>query len=457
MHEGFYLGPLEWSIAPRQKWLIAGRNGAGKSALVSALQGEGKLMAGAIAFDPTLAAVVSADLQETLIEQERLQSDGEDERLVGTPVIDILNGLSPDQERLADFIDAFDLAACLRQPFRTLSTGETRKVLLVRALASSRPLLILDDPAKGLDASSSSRLQAVLETATRDRTVLYVTNDIDNAPQWINHLVLVEAGRLTYCGPSRDLELKPWLNQMMTLADETLPLPERYPNALPELAPDAPLVDMRQVQVAFGDRVIFSGLDWRIQPGEHWQITGANGSGKTTLLNLITGDSPHCYTNDLTVFGFQRGSGESIWQIKQYIGLVSSGLHLAYRVSSSLENVVISGFFDSIGVYQKASDGQIQIARGWLRRIGLDAARRQPFNQLSYGNQRLVLIARAMVKQPSLLILDEPCLGLDAPNRSLVLSLVRQLIKNRHTTVLYVSHDVQDRLAEIPHTLSLSE
>jgi molybdate transport system ATP-binding protein len=157
------------------------------------------------------------------------------------------------------------------------------------------------------------------------------------------------------------------------------------------------------------------------------------------------------------VFGFQRGSGESIWQIKQYIGLVSSGLHLAYRVSSSLENVVISGFFDSIGVYQKASAEQIQIARGWLRRIGLDAARRQPFNQLSYGNQRLVLIARAMVKQPSLLILDEPCLGLDAPNRSLVLSLVRQLIKNRHTTVLYVSHDVQDRLAEIPHTLSLSE
>jgi molybdate transport system ATP-binding protein len=213
---------------------------------------------------------------------------------------------------------------------------------------------------------------------------------------------------------------------------------------------------MRQIHVAYGDRVVLTQFDWRIESGQHWQVTGANGSGKTTLLELITGDSPHCYTNDLTVFGYKRGTGESIWQIKQYIGLVSSALHMAYRVSSSLENVLVSGFFDSIGVYQKPSEAQRQIVGAWLQRLGLDAVRQQPFNQQSYGNQRLLLIARAMIKQPALLILDEPCLGLDAPNRALVLALIEQLIARAQTTVIYVSHDARDRVDSISNTLALS-
>jgi len=157
----------------------------------------------------------------------------------------------------------------------------------------------------------------------------------------------------------------------------------------------------------------------QINPGEHWQLTGPNGSGKTCLLSLITGDHPQCYVNDIRVFGFQRGQGESIWQIKQFIGYVSTQLQWEYRVSTSVRNVVISGFHDSIGLYTKPSDVQKNIADQWLDVLGMRHRANEPFTQLSHGDKRLLLIARAMVKHPPLLILDEPCLGLDDINRQL--------------------------------------
>lgn len=198
-------------------------------------------------------------------------------------------------------------------------------------------------------------------------------------------------------------------------------------------------------------------MDWTIQAGEHWQVTGPNGSGKTCLLNLITGDHPQCYTNDIFVFGMQRGSGESIWQIKRYIGYVSSSLQWEYRVSINVRNVIISGFYDSIGLYQKYTDRERVIAEQWLALLGMSERATEPFNQLSYGDQRLVLIARAMVKHPTLLILDEPCLGLDDLNRQLVLALIEKICAGTETTVLYVNHRAQDNIAGIHQHLALSQ
>ena len=170
---------------------------------------------------------------------------------------------------------------------------------------------------------------------------------------------------------------------------------------------------------------------------------------------MITGDHPQCYVNDIVAFGFQRGQGESIWQIKQFIGYVSTALQWEYRVGTSLRNVIISGFFDSIGLYSKYTDQQGIIADHWLALLGMSDRADQPFNQLSYGDKRLLLIARAMVKHPPMLILDEPCLGLDDINRQLVLALIERICADSETSVIYVNHHPGDTIPGIEHSLAL--
>jgi molybdate transport system ATP-binding protein len=221
------------------------------------------------------------------------------------------------------------------------------------------------------------------------------------------------------------------------------------------LNPAEPLVRLKEVSIRYGEITIFENLSWTIERNQHWQLTGPNGSGKTGLLSLITGDHPQCYVNDIFVFGFQRGHGESIWQIKQYIGYVSTALHWEYRVSTSVRNVIISGFYDSIGLYSKYTDRQREIANAWLAVLGMSGRADEPFNKLSYGDQRLLLIARSMVKHPPLLILDEPCLGLDDMNRQRVLALIEKICVGSETSVIYVNHHPEDKIAGIEHYLAL--
>ncbi|MCE9944141.1 ATP-binding cassette domain-containing protein, partial [Aeromonas rivipollensis] len=165
--------------------------------------------------------------------------------------------------------------------------------------------------------------------------------------------------------------------------------------------------------------------------------------GKSTLLALITGDHPQGYSNDLRLFGVRRGSGESIWEIKRHIGLVSPALHLDYRVHCSVQTVILSGFYDSIGLYTRPGDRQLALANQWLALLGLKDQGALPFHALSFGQQRLVLIARALVKHPPLLILDEPLQGLDPLNRHLVREMVVRLI-GEGTQLLFVSHHPED-------------
>ncbi|VFS68736.1 Fe(3+) ions import ATP-binding protein FbpC [Raoultella terrigena] len=206
--------------------------------------------------------------------------------------------------------------------------------------------------------------------------------------------------------------------------------------------------------VSYNDRAILNHLSWQVNPGEHWQIVGPNGAGKSTLLSLITGDHPQGYSNDLTLFGRRRGSGETIWDIKKHIGYVSSSLHLEYRVSTTVRNVILSGYFDSIGIYQAVSDKQRKLVQTWLDILGIDGRTADaPFHSLSWGQQRLALIVRALVKHPTLLILDEPLQGLDPLNRQLVRRFVDVLISEGATQLLFVSHHAEDAPDCITHRL----
>ncbi|MDG1443734.1 MAG: molybdate ABC transporter ATP-binding protein ModF [Pseudomonadales bacterium] len=464
--DSFLLRDISFTLELDQHWVILGPNGSGKSAIAALLAGFGELKAGSIQGLPSRVSLVSFESQRQLIEREldRDESDITDEIFEGTQVQEILLEDCVDSQRLERLIDLFEFRTKLDRGFRNLSTGETRKVLLMKALCSNPSLLVLDEPFDGLDVASTKILKSILEEFKRKHPIVLVLNRFDEVPDWVTHFVYtksVSEGIVTYGGIAhviaRDNKLAmESLNQLVQLTKTDVFFPEAdSSDAVPELNPVDPLVRMKDVSIAYGDKVIFEHLNWQVDPGQHWQVVGPNGSGKTCLLNLITGDHPQCYANDIFVLGFQRGQGESIWEIKQHIGYVSSALQWDYRVSINLMNVILSGFFDSIGMYQKATDQQTKIATQWLKLLAMDARWDQPFSQLSYGDQRLILIARAMVKHPHMLILDEPCLGLDDLNRQLVLALIDRICRGSETTVLYVNHHQEDAIDGIEQILTL--
>ena len=454
----FRLHGIDWTIGADEHWLIVGPNGSGKSALAAVLAGEGDIVSGRLSGLPARTGVVSYEAQAELIAAERRKDDADilDVIAEGTPLRELAVVAGGDAALAHELIAAFGLEPLLDRAFRKLSTGETRKLMLVRALSSRAELLVLDEPFDGLDAASLAQLQAHLAGIARDTRLVIVLNRLDEAPAFVTHVALIEAGRLRTTLPLADEAARDELERLLHLKTTDLEMPPPDPvDRLPPLDPDAPLVRLKGATIRYGDTVIFEGIDWTIERGEHWQLVGPNGSGKTGLLSLITGDHPQCYVNDILAFGYRRGSGESIWDIKRYVGYVSTALQWEYSVGTGLRNVVISGFHDSIGLYTKYTDEQRRIAEAWLALLGMAGRGDEPFNRLSHGDRRLLLIARAMVKHPPLLILDEPCLGLDDMNRRLVLALIERICASGETTVLYVNHHAEDRIAGIERRLEL--
>ncbi|CAM3707825.1 MULTISPECIES: molybdate ABC transporter ATP-binding protein ModF [Halomonas] len=470
----FTLSEIDWTITPDQHWVITGTNGAGKSALAAALAGIGDITGGSIQGLPSNVGIVSFEAQAELIAQELKKDDADimDVISLGTPVSEMIFDHCQDHQIASELVEKFGLTTLLDRAFRKLSTGETRKVMLIRALANKPDLLILDEPFDGLDVATLAMLQAHLASIIDTVPMVMVLNRFDEMPDFITHVAYLDKksadnrkgkktgdqGRLALTVDRQDEAAFNELYQLLHLKTTDLSVPEADPtHKLPALDPSQPLVKLTQATIQYGDTVIVDKLDWTIERGQHWQLSGPNGSGKTCVLSLITGDHPQCYTNDIFVFGFQRGNGESIWQIKQFIGYVSTNLQWEYRVSTSCKNVIISGFYDSIGMYTKPTDSQKKIADQWLALLGMTERADQPFNKLSYGDQRLLLIARAMVKHPPLLILDEPCLGLDEMNRQLVLALIEKICQGFETTVLYVNHHAEDQITGIEHYLGLEK
>jgi len=457
-NESFSLIDINWRLEPGQVWAIMGASGSGKSALAAALTGAGELYSGSLEGTVANTGVVSLEAQAALIERERLRDDSDitDKINQGTPAREMLDEASNNPELLAKLIRLLRLESLLDRGFRKLSSGETRKLLFTRALTSKPDMLIVDGPFEGLDAQTVPLVSNILKQVSSETPTLLVINRFDELPEFVTHIALLEKGHLKTTAETRDITAMDLISQLLHLKTADIKIPRACPSeSSPPLNPGEPLVNIRDASVRYTDNLVFEHLDWRIEAGQHWQLTGPNGSGKTSLLNLITGDHPQCYSNDIFVFGYQRGNGESIWDIKQHIGYVSSALHWDYRVSINGKNVIISGFYDSIGLYAKATDVQQEIAMQWLQILGFQKRAGQTFNQFSYGDQRLLLIARAMVKHPHLLILDEPCFGLDDMNRQLVLALIEKICAGSETTVIYVNHHAQDQITGINNYLAL--
>lgn len=443
----------ELTLSPGECWAFVGSNGSGKTALAAALCGELALHSGQ-ARGQLAAARLSFESQQQLGERDyqRRNTDmlGEEEE-AGYQVSSLMleEGEEPEARAL---LARFGIEGLWDRPYRYLSSGEGRKLLLARALLSRPELLVLDEPFDGLDQGSRHELMVLLaQLVGEGQRLVVIVNRFDEIPSFASHLGLLGELSLLLAGERAEVLGSREVAQLARVEGALAELPP--PLATPIPLPAGPRVQMRKLRVAYGEQVVIDGLDWTIAEGEHWQLVGPNGAGKSTLLSLITGDHPQGYSNDLHLFGVRRGSGESIWEIKRHIGLVSPALHLDYRVNCSVQTVILSGFYDSIGLYSRPGDRQLALANQWLALLGLGEQGALPFHSLSFGQQRLVLIARALVKHPPLLILDEPLQGLDPLNRHLVREMVVRLI-GEGTQLLFVSHHAEDAPPGLSHRLS---
>jgi molybdate transport system ATP-binding protein len=368
-------------------------------------------------------------------------------------------------------IQLLELEGLLARDVGQVSNGERRKVLLARALLSNPQLLVLDNPFTGLDAGSRLRLKEIIGSLMEDEVrIVLVMNDRDEIPPGITHILLMGDREVVAQGP-RELVLDrlpvavlrtgpaQWAREGEQPVTLMRPPGERQPDEGrdPEdrVADSQVLVQMDNVSVSYDGVPILKQINWTVQQGENWALLGPNGAGKTTLLSLILGDNPHAYANNIKLFGKRRGSGESIWDIKRQIGWVAPELHLYYPKNTSCYDVVCSGFFSSIGRHRRCSIEQRDTVAWWLQNLGLSQQAGMAFGAISEGEQRLILIARALVKCPKLLVLDEPCQGLDASNRDRVLQMVEAIGSPREPSIIYVTH-LRDALPSlITHVLRL--
>jgi molybdate transport system ATP-binding protein len=317
--------------------------------------------------------------------------------------------------------------------------------VLARAAARAPRLLVLDEPFAGLDVGFREALRGALDAmADAGIGLVIATSRPEELPSCVRRILLIR-DRCVVSESDRPAAYSPRPSGPTALHRSAAPV---------GAAGGEPLVDLRDVTVRYGAVTVLDGVSLRVAPGEHWMITGPNGAGKSTLLSLILADNPQAYANRVEVFGRRRGSGESIWEIKERIGWVSPEIHAYHPAGALALDVVGSGFFGSIGLHATLGAEQAARARACLERLLPGCAGRM-LAELSYGMQRLVFIARALVADPPLLVLDEPCQGLDAEARARVLAAVDGALRAGRSTLLYVTHQADEIPASISHVLEL--
>jgi molybdate transport system ATP-binding protein len=423
---------------PVESWCFFGDNSSGIDSFIDLLSGRLKDFSAEILDLPEHPEVLSFQVQQEIYEEE-LRNDDTDfmDRIdPGTLVQEFL----PDYHNHLPLLKAFGMDHCLRLGYRQLSSGQSRKLLFLQKLIGGATTLIMQNPFDGLDQESCHELNLALrQLPGQGIEIILLVNSESDIPAWCSHLALLASGRLVASGVRE--EIQPLLHGIRKVRQ-----PDPAPISGTHLQPPAPktqsdeLIYLRDGFAGYGDKKLFTGLDLTIHTGDHTLITGPNGCGKSTLLDIITGDNPKCYANTLRIFGKQRGSGESIWDIKKHMGIISPALHREHRIPGSALQVVLSGLYDSIGLYVKVSNTEVSAAKYWLRWLSLAEKHDTPFRKMSYAEQRLVLIGRALIKQPKLLILDEATQGLDDVHRNSLLDLLEQIAEQKLSTVLFVSH-----------------
>ena len=326
------------------------------------------------------------------------------------------------------------------QPLISLSSGELRRYQLRKALASHPKTLILDNPFIGLDAETRQQLRThLLHIANEESLDLYlVIAKTDDLPDYVEQVIDMD-------NDGKTMTLKEYLAQLPELPAHVLNHEKRQaiidlPTNMNDYHAEE-VVCMHDVCIRYGERTILKDLSWTVRNGERWALSGQNGSGKSTLLSLVCADNPQAYACDITLFGYRRGqSGETIWDIKRHIGYVSPEMHRSYHRNLPAIHIVASGLKDTVGLYVRPNEQELKQCQFWMSIFGIENLANRSFINLSSGEQRLVLLARAFVKDPELLILDEPLHGLDLVNRRLAKDIIEAFCERKNKTLIFVTH-----------------
>lgn len=326
------------------------------------------------------------------------------------------------------------------ESLQTMSSGQQKRALLAYLIAQQPDYIVLDDVYSNVDVATQQHITNTLSKLSEQTLLIQlffrkrdllpcmdVVCQLDEKNEIISVQAADEFRKLSSTSTEKPHEFK---------------LPTLYSENHNNLET---LVELHSVSVKYGDKQVLSDINWTIRKGEFWQLIGPNGAGKSTLISMITGDNPKAYGQNIILFGRKKGSGETIWDIKRQIGYFTPTMIQQFTRAESVENMIISGLNDSVGLYTVPSDLQKDIAKSWLQMLG-PSFRNKNFQQLSLGQQRMVMVARAMVKHPPLLILDEPTIELDDENSRLFIDMVKAIAAEKQMAIVYVSHRAEEDL-----------
>lgn len=433
--------PVSLEIRSSEQTAIIGPNGAGKTMLANLICGKCPILAGghfSMSFrQDSVRSITFRDsygsADATWCYQQRWNSTETED----SPFIcDVFPTISDPVWR-SELFRVFRLDEIWDKKLVALSSGEMRKYQLARALSSNPGMILIDNPYIGLDPAARAELTSLLARLAGQwslQIVLIISRAADIAP-FVTHVIPVRGRRCLgkipvaeYSEPAYGPEILDSVRR-----GQILSIPE--PQSVPET-----VVRCNGVSLRYGDRTILRKTDWEVRRGSHWSVQGPNGAGKSALLSLVYADNPQAYACDIELFGRPRGTGESIWDIKKHIGYVSPEMHRSYCHRIPVIDIVASGLNDTIGLYRKIHDEERVLCRFWMRIFGLEELETRDFCTLSSGEQRMVLLARAFVKNPSLIILDEPMHGLDERNRALAKAIIAAYCSNNSRTLITVTH-----------------
>lgn len=434
---------LNWEIFRGENWLLGGTSGSGKTSLAQAIVGL-ESHSGTIQFHfdaqsslPKRALFVPSWYQFTNLEgdrnfyyQQRYNRHQTQDTL--TVYAELLH--YGQQEGLAftdvePYLERFGFTDCKSNQLIELSSGEHKKLQIIKALWLKPQLLIIDQPYTGLDSASRRELNETLEVLSQQGVQLILISNDDELPLCMNRFAEIQNGQI------RPVDCQSAISKEVPRRKKTLPY---FLQKAPKRSAET-LIQMENINVKYGDKQVLCDVNWKVQAGEKWLLQGPNGSGKSTLLSLINGDHPQAYTSELHLFGKKRGTGESIWEIKEHLGIISPELHWYFDANAKVWQSVASGFYDSVGLFRDLTYEKQKQVEEILAFFDLAEHRNHLLHTLPLGKQRLALLARTIIKNPELLILDEPCQGLDAVQAQHFNDVVDELVMHGKT-LIYVGH-----------------